>query len=361
MKKITIRSETMLGTSHSWAVTMRGLLSGFKNNGHSLFIKSINGRELIPPDLLEDIEKWHPMPDLDISYTIPVNFKNRFLKSSKCKAAIYNYESSTMPIEWSLFSDSIDFIFPSSEWSRQIFLENGFKENKCITISHGVDEKIINSKNKYKLKSTSSFKFLNVSIPHYRKNINLVLEAYYSSFRPDDDVTLVIKTSLNKPKYKFECNFLDQLLLAQKKFGPNLPRVEVVVDTIDNMGDLYNSCDSVISASSSEGFGLPLLEGLLMNKIVIAPNCTGQLDFLNNHNSLLVDTKMIEADERYQYWKFHKNVKINMPKVDHLSEQMLFAYKNKDILTNKLFLNNQSIKEKFNWNKISNNIISLIK
>ena len=80
MDKIIIRSETMLGTSHSWAVTMRGLLSGFKENGDLLYIKSSNGRELIPNYLIEDMDKWHPNPDLDITYTLPVNFKTRFYK-----------------------------------------------------------------------------------------------------------------------------------------------------------------------------------------------------------------------------------------------------------------------------------------
>ena len=148
---------------------------------------------------------------------------------------------------------------------------------------------------------------------------------------------------------------------AQKKFGKKLPTVEVVIDTLEDITPLYNSCDAVVSASSSEGFGLPLLEGLLLNKIIISPNCTGQLDFLNKENSLLVDVKEIIADERYQYWKVNKGAKIFMPNSDHLSQQMINAYKNYKQLSTSLFLDNHILKEKYTWNNAAKQIEDLIK
>jgi len=358
---LNIRSETMLGTSHSWAITMRGLLGGFKNNGHNLYLKSVNGRELINQNLLKDLDKWHPSPDLDITYTLPVNFSKRFEKKSKIKAAIYNYESSILPREWLAELKHVDYIFPSSNWTRDIFISNGWSKDKCITLPHGIDESILNNKNIYTLKNNKNFRFLNVSIPHYRKNINLVLDAYYSAFKESDDVCLVIKTSLNKPKHKFECSFIEQLTIAQKKFGKNLPTVEVVVDILDDITPLYNACNAIVSASSSEGFGLPLLEGLLLNKIVIAPRCTGQLDFLNDDNSLLINVKESIADERYQYWRSHSGARIYMPDVNHLAEQMIYSYKNKDKLNNTLFSNNKSLLKKYTWNNVASVVENLIK
>jgi len=351
----------MLGTSHSWAVTMRGLLSAFKENGNNLYLKTINGRELIPEDLLRDLDKWHPNPDLDISYTLPKNFSHRFDKKAKVKAAIYNYESSILPQEWKNEINNIDFIFPSSNWTRQNFIDNGWDEKKCITVPHGINLDILKCNKVFPLKNNKKFKFLNVSIPHFRKNMNLVLDAYYSLFKESDDVCLVIKTSLNKPKHKFECSFLEQLMQSQKKFGKKLPTVEVIVDVLDDMTPLYNSCDAVVSGSSSEGFGLPLLEGLLLEKIIIAPNCTGQLDFLNKDNSLLVDVKKIDADERYQYWRVNKGAKVYMPNIDHLASQMINAYKNHKSLKENLFKNNNLIKDKFNWNQSAKQIEEIIK
>lgn len=351
----------MLGTSHSWAVTMRGLLSSFKDRGHHLYLKSINGRELLQKKLIQDLDKWHPNPDLDIAYTLPKNFASRFSSKSKVKAAIYNYESSIVPQEWKNELKHVDYVFPSSTWTKNIFIQNGWDEKKCVTIQHGVYSNIFNNKNIFPLRNSKKFKFLNISIPHYRKNINLVLDAYYSSFKEDDDVCLVIKTSLNKPKHKFESNFLEQLYNSQKKFGTKLPTVEVIVDTLEDITPLYNSCDAVVSASSSEGFGLPLLEGLLLEKIIIAPNCTGQLDFLNSNNSLLVDVKEVIADERYQYWRVNSGAKIYMPSVEHLAQQMLSAYKNKEVFSKQFFNSNILLKETYSWDMAAKKIESLIK
>jgi len=51
MGKLDIRSQTMLGTHHSWAVVMRNLLLQFRKMDHNLFLKSTNGTSLIPKEL----------------------------------------------------------------------------------------------------------------------------------------------------------------------------------------------------------------------------------------------------------------------------------------------------------------------
>ena len=57
----------------------------------------------------------------------------------------------------------------------------------------------------------------------------------------------------------------------------------------DEMLQLINSCDSLISLHRAEGFGLHLAEAISMGKSVIATNWSGNIDFMTNKNSLLVD------------------------------------------------------------------------
>ena len=99
----------------------------------------------------------------------------------------------------------------------------------------------------------------------------------------------------------------------RKHRGKNLPQIEIIQHRYDSMVPLYNSCDCLVSASSSEGFGLPLLEALAAKMLVIAPRCTGQLDFLTDKNSLLVDVKEINAGSKYQYWRATKGAKTFLP------------------------------------------------
>jgi len=355
-----IRCESILGTPHSWAITMRNILSELKKSGNKLYIKSTNGTNLIDNYLLEDIDKWHNNPDIDITYTLPHNFRTRFQKNSKLKASVFNYETSIVPQEWLKELKWVDYILPSSNWSKQIFIENGWPESKCKVVPLGINPDLKNTKTSIKL-SNKKFKFLNISIPHYRKNMDLLIEAYYSTFKKDDDVSLVIKTSLAKPKTIFECSFIEILKNAQKKFGSNVPQIEVITDNIENIAELYNACDSVISTSSSEGFGLPLLEGLLMEKTVIATNCTGQLDFLTNNNSILIDVKEVDATPNYQYWRKSEGSKTYMPIVYSISDSMLSAYKGSFNFKNNKKEISKYVEDTFTWKETSNKVLSLAK
>ena len=57
----------------------------------------------------------------------------------------------------------------------------------------------------------------------------------------------------------------------------------------DRMMSLMNASDAYISLHRSEGFGLTLAEAMLLGKPVIATRYSGNLDFMNDDNSLLVD------------------------------------------------------------------------
>ena len=55
--------------------------------------------------------------------------------------------------------------------------------------------------------------------------------------------------------------------------------------------------DCFVSLHRSEGFGLGLAEAMLLGKPVIATGYSGNLDFMNRENSLLVDFEMVEIKE----------------------------------------------------------------
>ena len=361
MSKLRIRSESMLGTSHSWAVTMRSLLREFYAMGHDLYLNSTNEYDLFP-------DEWRQLcregvnADIDITYTLPRNFRYRFNRNSKLKLAIYNYETSILPAVWANDIRYIDYALPSSNFSKEVFVNAGWPEEKCLVVPHGIN--LDDFKNKAKvsnLKTKKKFKFLNVSIPHYRKNIDTLVDAYYSAFTDQDDVCLILKVTLKEPRYKFECNVVKQIVEVQKKHkGKRLPQVEVVQHRYDSIIPLYNSCHCLVSASSSEGFGLPLLEGLAAGMVVIAPRCTGQLDFLNDKNSLLVDVKEIDATAKYQYWRPSPGAKTFIPHVDDLSENMLNAFKNYKKIKNKLKKESNKTASLFTWENAAKQVLGIL-
>lgn len=361
MDVLKIRSESMLGTSHSWAVTMRSLLREFQLLGHELYLNSTNKYNLFPEDWKQFCREGIGA-DIDITYTLPRNFKYRFNRNSKLKLAIYNYETSILPNVWSKEIDHIDYALPSSNFSKEVFVNAGWPEEKCIVVPHGINLEDFKDKSRVNnLKTKKKFKFLNVSIPHYRKNIDLLVDAYYNAFTDQDDVCLVLKVSLKKPKYRFECDVVKEIVRIQKKHkGRRLPQVEVVQHKYDSMVPLYNSCQCLVSATSAEGFGLPLLEGMASGMVVIAPGCTGQLDFLNNKNSLLVDVKEIDACAKYQYWRPTPGAKTYVPDVDDLSNNMLNVYNDYKKIKNKLKKESNKTVQLFTWERAARQVLDIL-
>lgn len=366
-KRYKIRTKTMLGTHHSWAVTMRSLFHYMIKDNHDCYLNSINGFSMCPKVWQPLIEREIDNPDIDLCYTAPRNFKNRFKKDAKLKMAVYNYETDILPPKWLDTHKHLDLVLPSSEFSKEVFVQNGWPEEKCIVVPHGIHPEEFRSKEKQKLINNKPFRFLNVSIPHYRKNMNLLIEAYYEAFYGNKDVCLVLKTNVRstgwRKKYAFECDVGRQLKIIQKSYVQrgmkDLPQVEFFQDRIDSMVTLYNSCDVLVSATSAEGFGLPLLEGLASDMLVIAPNATGQKDFLNKSNSLLVDVKKMPADKRYQYWYPSKGATTYIPIKEDLAQQMLNAYNNHDKLKEEFDEERLRTIKKFTWENAAKQIIGI--
>lgn len=353
--------NTMLNTSHSWAVTMRNIAWSLDKLGHAVSADSTNGTNEINPAFKKFFSKYYDKFDLDICYTLPLNFNKRFLKNSGTKAVIYNYESSIVPEEWLSYTKHVDYIFPSSNFCKDIFIKNGWPEEKCFVVPLGVNKELFYNKQRCKFTTDKRFKFLNVSIPHYRKNIKLLVRAYYEAFTDRDDVCLIIKSSMKEPKHKFECSLRNEIVSAQKESGKNkFPQVEVVTKKFESMIPLYNECDALVSATSSEGFGLPFLEAMAAEKLVIAPNATGQIDFLNKNNSLLIRCDEIEASERYQYWRGSAGAVTYMPDREDLSEAMYNSYKNYKDIMKKLSGNMISTVNQYTWENTANKILELL-
>mgnify|MGYP001187231713 CR=1 FL=1 len=358
---LKVRSHSMFATAHSWAITMRSIFYEFEKNNCKLFIKSTNGNELLPDEWFRHTLVDFDDADIDICYTLPRNFNRRFKPSSLKKMAIYNYESSIMPKDWLDNYKNVDYVLPSSNFSKNILLKNGWPEEKCIVIPHGINKDLFKNKKTFNLKNNKSFRFLNVSIPHYRKNIPLLVDCYYEAFSSLDDVCLVIKTNVLKNKIRnFEINLLKELKKIQEKYlDKNLPQLEIVDSSLENMVPLYNSCDCLISTSSSEGFGLPMLEAMAANLLVVSTGKSGQSDFLHKDNSLEIEVYKDFAPPQYQYWEHSDGATTFFPKRDSIIENMINAYKNKEYLLSKFDKECKKTISKYTWESAVSKILEL--
>jgi glycosyltransferase involved in cell wall biosynthesis len=126
-----------------------------------------------------------------------------------------------------------------------------------------------------------------------RKNPQAAIRAFGDAFsRADDTVGLVIKT-----------NGMEECPDAYHEFRKTLDRSDPRIVWIDRVMDdreirgLVSQCDCFVSLHRSEGFGRGLAEAMYLGKPVIATGYSGNLDFMNEGNSFLVDYLLVPVGE----------------------------------------------------------------
>ena len=386
-EKLDIRIYTWFQGGLSWAYVMSRLAQALEEElNHNVMFASTNGlgknqdEYLTEERMLKsvvDLQKFGPNKKqifIDLTYTVPQNFPERFLANSKHKCAIYNYETTLWQPNWKKYYNLVDFYFPSSNFSAEVFYINGVPAKKIFTIPHGIDTSVFNSDiPRIKLKTKKKFKFVSVVAPHFRKNIPLLLDAYCQAFTSKDDVCLVLKTKVCKhsdgmyhiqknPKGRkaFEIILGDTFKDLYSRYGKNMPEIELLNGHVKNVASIYNACDCHITTTGSEGFGLPLAESMACGLLSIAPNYSGQLDFMNKDNSLLIKYSMRYAKPEEQYWTFNPKSKISEADLDHTIELMRKAYEDYDALMEKFRPNMKKTVELFSWKRAAQLIIDAV-
>jgi glycosyltransferase involved in cell wall biosynthesis len=121
-----------------------------------------------------------------------------------------------------------------------------------------------------------------------RKNPLALIDAYRSSFEPTDGAVLVIK-SINAT------NAADAhgRLLSAAADRPDIHIIDGYLSE-EQRNAWLAACDCYVSLHRAEGFGLTMAEAMYLGKPVIATGYSGNLDFMNEDNGLLVEHRLVD-------------------------------------------------------------------
>lgn len=96
----------------------------------------------------------------------------------------------------------------------------------------------------------------------------------------------------------------------------------------NNIGSYLNRSNLVISASKQEGLPLNLIEGLSLNKMIIATNIRGNKDLITKRNGILVNNLDELITEMIKYKNNYKSIKINNNTNKYKIDNVIIKVKN---------------------------------
>jgi len=236
------------------------------------------------------------------------------------RIAYWYWEFDSIPSSWSVHAQEVDEVWAATE-----FIARGLREQLAVpvrTLFPGVTLAPFQARQRahFKLdehRFTFLFTFHMLSVME-RKNPMGLIRAFKMAFDASEPVTLVLKTSFgdrHPEQFRELCEAAADM--------PSITIIDQVLSS-DEVLSLMHVCDAYVSLHRSEGLGLTMAEAMLMGKPVIATGFSGNMDFMNDENSLLVSYERVKVGRPIP--PYDADLEWAEPSVDHAAKLMRRLY-----------------------------------
>lgn len=223
------------------------------------------------------------------------------------KTLFWEFESGMLEFKPDLFKD-VDEVLAFSDFTYNYFNKVAPPEVKITKMKYPFSKnwKITSDKKavreKYGIKESDFVCFFNFDYKssYNRKNPEASLKAFKAALGKYKNTKFMLKTigfeDLGE-KVKLLEKCVKELDLSDKIIFINeyMSRNETI--------SLMNACDCYISLHRGEGFGMGLAEAMSLAKPAIATNYSGNTEFMKPEFSLLVDYKIVDANDDSESYK----------------------------------------------------------
>ncbi len=256
------------------------------------------------------------------------------------------WEAARIPRSWLSTIDQFDAACVPSHHNREIMINSGVRI-PVFLVPHGTEANKFQPGNRKLVIKEAEGKFIFVSVFdfNHRKNPETLLKAYWEEFTFDDRVALVIKTAKTYWDGHQKQSVGRKILEYKKKLGFGDETAPLfILSGVLNDNDLtgvYTLGNAFVLPTRGEGVGMPFMEALASGIPVIATGWGGQMDFLNEKNSFLIDYRLkypgisMNSEQAissvYREWFEEEDQLWAEPNIRDLKKAMRYAYDNPNL------------------------------
>lgn len=265
--------------------------------------------------------KLPKQPDLHIHIVIPNEFQPVGKKNIGITAGI----ETTIPIpQWLDGANKMDKVLFTSKFTEEVFKNAEFEDkNKqlmkftkpSMALFEGFDPEVYKETNVFsedvksafdKIDSNWNFLFvghwLSGKLGQDRKDTGMLVKVFLESFKNQKNPPgLILKSSGADFSILDREELLGKINDIKKSVNGVLPPIYLIHGdfTDSQMNELYNhsKVKAHVTFTHGEGFGRPLLEATQSGKPVIAPDWSGQVDFLDKNYAVLLQGGLTQVPD----------------------------------------------------------------
>jgi len=308
-------------------------------------LKTSNGYGHASSKIIDSLKRLgHNVPFQDARAKVQLNFSQPVyykLHRNQYQISYTPWESTVIPKDWFEYLEACDEIWTTSDWCKDVFENNGFKDVKVFP--HGIDP--IWRPKKRNLEHGRPIKFLHVGEPAPRKGGQMVVDAFTSMFGNNPFYSLTIK-SYGPSTTRIYNNYIEKNIIGIPNELYN--NITVITESMsdEELVKIYHDHDVLIYPSYGEGFGFIPLQALATGMPVICTESWAHYDkFLG---PLRLKSEMIDSP-----WPFH-NGKVFEPEYKHLLELIRDVSINFNAYAGYYFAQSTKIHEEYNWDRLTN-------
>ncbi|MEP4341587.1 MAG: glycosyltransferase family 4 protein [Lentilitoribacter sp.] len=168
----------------------------------------------------------------------------------------------------------------------------------------------------------------NMSSNFYRKNPCGVVSAFQKAFGTDDQAELLVKVS-NSDSWAIGRQMLVEAIGNSK----NIRLIDEMLSE-EQLNELYEKTDVVISMHRSEGLGLILIEAMSRYIPVISTGWSATSEFVTEETGFPVSSKLIKVDDPHGTYTL-KNMFWAEPNIDEAAQILTNIRQNPDVTVQK--------------------------